>query len=377
MILLLLLSLLAYGYIILQRWVAWRNMPDVVLPPAYEPRTLLSVIIPVRNEGAHISHLLHDLEQQQYPHHLFEVLVVDDHSDDTTTAQVEDFIENSPLQLRLVRLSAYQGLMQKKAAVKKGVELAKGELLVLTDGDCRVQPEWLALYDYLYVSQKPLFISGPVCFDHTETLFERMQLVEFASLIGIGAASIGLGKPNMCNGANLAYTRQAFEAVGGFAGNEGIASGDDEFLLHKINRRFPGRIAFLKNEKAAVYTSARKTVVSFLAQRVRWASKWKAYQEWHVKLVALSVFTVNLLLLLIIPMGLTGKIPFYIFLGAYFIKFGIDFIFLERILLFFGKRKYLFYMLPLQLVYVPYVLITGITGLFGRYSWKGRKIRNL
>ncbi|MHC2992291.1 family 2 glycosyl transferase, partial [Pontibacter sp. HJ8] len=208
------------------------------------------------------------------------------------------------------------------------------------------------------------------------TLLERMQLVEFATLIGVGGASIGLQQPNMCNGANLAYTRNVFEEVGGFAGNEGIASGDDEFLLHKVSQLYPDRIAFLKHEQALVYTEARQTIRSFVAQRVRWASKWKAYQLWHVKGVALVVFAVNLLLFLGIPAVVLGKMGWGILIAGYATKFAIDFLFLERILAFMKRQRYIRYMLPLQLVYIPYILYTAVGGLFGRYKWKGRTIRN-
>ncbi len=376
MSILLFLSIAVYGYLIIRRWIAWKRLPVVETGADRAPSTRLSVIIPVRNEARHILNLLQDLEQQTYPKALFEVLVVDDHSDDSTATIVEEYRKTSELNLHLVQLAAYEGLTQKKAAVRKGVELSAGELLVLTDGDCRVQPEWLQLYAQVYTSRKPYFISGPVSFHNTHTLFERMQLVEFASLIGVGAASIGMGKPNMCNGANLAYAKEAFEKVGGFSGNEHLASGDDEFLLHKIHQKYPGRIAFLKDSRAIVHTEARKTIRSFIAQRVRWASKWKSYQQRHVQLVALSVFLVNLLLFAAIPMVLTGMISWFVFAAAYITKFAIDFLFLMRILTFFGRKQYLFYMLPLQLVYIPYVLFTAVCGLFGRYSWKGRIIRN-
>ncbi|MFT2008840.1 glycosyltransferase [Pontibacter sp. 13R65] len=376
MSLLLYISLLAYGYIIVRRLIAWRQLPETNIPATYHPTTKLSVIIPVRNEEGPLQELLQDLAKQTYPAALCEVLVINDHSEDATARVVQDFIDSFPFPLRLVQLADYEGLMQKKAAVRKGVELAGGELLVLTDGDCRVQPEWLALFEYAFTSRKAKFISGPVSFYQTQTLFERMQLVEFASLIGIGAASIQLQRPNMCNGANLAYTREAFEQVGGFSGNEGIASGDDEFLLHKINRQFPGSIFFLKNKQAVVHTKARKTIKSFFSQRIRWASKWKSYQEWHVQLVALSVFLVNLLLLLAIPWFMAGGVSVVALVGAYAIKFGIDFLFLRPVLIFLNKKKELVYMLPLQLVYTPYVIYTAVCGLTGRYRWKGRLIQN-
>lgn len=373
---LLLITLLAYSRVILRCWYAWKELPVSDAPAPYIPDVRISVIIPVRNEAANIRQLLQDLESQHYPMELLEVLVVDDHSEDKTVELVHEYQGVSTMTVRLLELKHYPAMQLKKAAVQKGVEMAQGELLVFTDGDCRVGKEWLRQYAYIYRMQQPYFISGPVSFHNTDTAFERMQLVEFASLIGIGGASIGMGEPNMCNGANLAYRKDVFGSVAGFSGNEGIASGDDEFLLHKIHQQYPGKVAFLKNPKAIVYTSAHKTLISFVHQRIRWASKWKSYQSLQVQLVALCVFLVNFLLFLAIPLVLAGSLPLWIFIGAYVAKFAVDFIFLNRVLGFLGKRGYLWYMLPLQLVYIPYVVFTGTCGLLGRYRWKGRIIRN-
>ena len=52
----------------------------------------------------------------------------------------------------------------------------------------------------------------------------------------------------MCNGANIAYTKKIFEEVNGFKGNEHIASGDDEFLMHKIFEKYPDKVLFLKKK---------------------------------------------------------------------------------------------------------------------------------
>ncbi|MBB6611986.1 glycosyltransferase [Pontibacter sp. Tf4] len=373
---LLIVFLTSYSWVILRRWAAWAKLPEPTIPTGWQPTIKLSVIIPVRNEAANILHLLQDLENQTYPKHLFEVIVVDDHSEDATKTIVSDFAKTSTLTIKYVELKSYVKCNGKKAAVQKGIELAEGELLVFTDGDCRVQPEWLQLYAYSFQTHQPKFISGPVSFCNTYSLLERMQLVEFASLIGIGGASISMGKPNMCNGANLAYTKRAFNEVNGFIGNEGIASGDDEFLLHKISQKHPEKILFLKHKQAIVYTEARKTISSFLSQRIRWASKWRAYQQWHVKLLALIVFTVNLLLFVGLGMAIVGVLPASVFISAIVAKFAVDFLFLSRILSFLGRKQYIWYMLPLQLVYIPYVVVTAVLGLTGRYRWKGRTIQN-
>ncbi|MBJ6118481.1 glycosyltransferase [Pontibacter sp. BT310] len=374
--LLLIVSLASYSWAIIRRWAAWAKISEPTIPIGWTPTIKLSIIIPVRNEAANILNLLQDLEKQQYPKALFEIIVIDDHSEDETKTIVEQYARASALQIKIIELNTYVNYSGKKAAIKTGIELAEGELLVFTDGDCRVQPEWLQLYSYSYQTYQPKFISGPVSFQNTQSLLERMQLVEFASLIGIGGASIGLGKPNMCNGANLAYTKQVFEEVNGFEGNETIASGDDEFLLHKISHKYPGKAFFLKHKGAIVYTEARKTIDSFLSQRIRWASKWRAYQDADVKLLALIVFIVNLVLFVALLMAIVGIFPVSVFITGLVVKFAADFLFLSRILRFLGRKQYIWYMFPLQLVYIPYVLVTAILGLTGRYRWKGRTIQN-
>ena len=164
--------------------------------------------------------------------------------------------------------------------------------------------------------------------------------------------------------------------MNGFDGNETVASGDDEFLLHKIHKLYPGKAFFLKHKNAIVYTEARKTISSFLSQRIRWASKWRAYQDADVKLLALIVFIVNLLLFVVLLMAIAGLMPVSVFIGAIVTKFAVDFLFLSRILSFLDRKRYIWYMLPLQLVYIPYVVVTAILGLSGRYRWKGRTIQN-
>src|SRR5690606_26866381 len=123
---------------------------------------------------------------------------------------------------------------QKKAAIETGIELAQGTWIACTDGDCRLSPLWLHSFSQMIYDRQPKFISGPVLYHPVQTLWQQVQALEFSALIGMGAASIGLQNPTMCNGANLAYEKDAFLLVNGFAGNEQVPSGDDEFLLHKI-----------------------------------------------------------------------------------------------------------------------------------------------
>jgi biofilm PGA synthesis N-glycosyltransferase PgaC len=249
-------------------------------------------------------------------------------------------------------------------------------LIAQTDGDCRVQPDWLKLLELAYSQSQAKFISGPVCLEDKGSFFGKMQVVEFASLIGTGAAAIGLQKPNMCNGANLAFEKAAFFEVEGYAGNETIASGDDEFLMHKIHRKFPGGVAFLKAAEATVFTPAQATLKSFLQQRIRWASKWKFYRNVPGQILAFLIFAVNAGLLIGIGSWLFGNTNSAVIWPLFIIKSGADVVFLGLILSFYRRLSLLVYFLPLQLVYIPYVVYCALAGLKGNYQWKGRQHRN-
>jgi poly-beta-1,6-N-acetyl-D-glucosamine synthase len=371
----LLLSLVGlYGYVILRRRRAWQRLPLVEAPPPAGKEVLVSVVIPVRNEEANIGALLQDLAAQTYPASWFEVLVVDDGSTDRTAALVQAF--QAPFALRYLDLTQLGPVRGKKQAVTAGVGQARGELLAFTDGDCRVQPGWLQHLAGTYRQRQARFISGPVAFQAAAGAFAKMQVVEFASLIGVGAASLTMGKPNMCNGANIAYPRQVFEEVNGFAGNEHIASGDDEFLLHKVFARYPDGVVFLKAPAATVFTCPQPTLRRFVAQRVRWASKWPAYQQAGPRLLALLVFAVNVSLLAAGGLGAAGLLPAWIFGLAFGLKLLVDILFLWPVMAFFNQQQYWPYILLLQLVYVPYVVGVGLASWKSHYRWKDRLIIN-
>ncbi len=365
--------LLVYAWVIMRRWYAWLKMP-VVEKSSISPQTFISVIIPVRNEAQNIVALLRDLERQTYSKTYFEVLIIDDYSEDETAELVQKFKNISDFSIQLISLQEYPNQRQKKAAISTGVTLAKGELIVQTDGDCRVKPDWLFTLAQFYERTRSKCISGPVALSDATSFFSRMQVVEFASLIGVGGASIALGKPNMCNGANLAYTKQAFVAVEGFAGNKQVASGDDEFLMHKIARAFPGQVSFLKSPDVIVSTAAQTSLSTFIQQRVRWASKWPNYSQWAIKLLAILVFTVNLSLFISLFIWLYGAIPGTPVMYLYIFKFLVDGLFLITLLRFLYQKSYIVYLIPLQFVYIPYVLYTALLGLFGTYNWKGRRV---
>ncbi|QNH61014.1 glycosyltransferase [Hymenobacter sediminicola] len=362
---------------------AWDRLPVPVLPPTAASSTAsqgeplrFSVIIAARNEADNLPLLLADLACQTLPAQQFEVLIVDDHSTDATATVAAAF--KVPFALRVIQLAEVPGAdTGKKAALQAALAQARAPWIVCTDADCRLHPDWLLSYAALQdeVGPEVRFVSGPVLLTGPETLLHSLSGLEFAGLVGTGAASIGADLPTMCNGANLAYRRDAFAAVAGFAGNEHLASGDDEFLMHKLHAAFPGSIRFLKHPAALVRTAGPPTLAALLRQRVRWASKWRHYRHSASQQLAVLVLLANLALAagaLALP-WLPALAPWAA--TAWLLKLGADVWFLSPVLAFLERRRWLWWVPVLQLAYAPYALAVGLAGLRGGYVWKGRAVR--
>jgi cellulose synthase/poly-beta-1,6-N-acetylglucosamine synthase-like glycosyltransferase len=338
--------------------------------------TFTSIIIPCRNEEKNIEYLLSDLEKQDFPKNRFEIIVVDDNSTDKTTDRVRQFLlHHSQPAIKLIQIDEdnHRSAFKKKA-INLAIDAASGELIITTDADCRMGENWLSSIVGCYESEKPKMIVGPVSFHNEQSWFEKMQTVEFLSLIGITAGAISIGRPIMCNGANLAYEKSSFHEVGGF-GNDKFSSGDDVFLLLKINRRFGNKsVRFLKNEAAFVFTEAKKNFREFLHQRTRWASKNKGYNL-KILSVSFTVFMMNFLLVVGLIWGMFNAKLLNSVIVFYFLKLIFELPVLLGIVRFANRERMLLYALPLVFLYPLYIIVTGTMGIVASYQWKGRTVK--
>lgn len=335
--------------------------------------TKVTVLIAARNESARIRYTIEDILAQNYPRHLTEVIIVDDHSTDDTAAIISSYADKG---IKLLRLNEDKPLNSyKKKAIAEAINLSQGELMVATDADCRMGPNWLASIVGYYETYQPVMISSPVTYFEETTLFERMQTLEFSYLIGIGAAFIGNGRASTCNGANLAYRKDVFYEVGGFKGIDDLASGDDELLLQKVAVAYPNRIAFFKNRDAIVYTHAKHTLTEFLQQRRRWASKSTRYKDKKVVALAVCIWLFNVSLLVNACLGFYNLYFLKLFLLQFLLKCLIEAAFLLPITTFFKRLNLVSLLIILAPVHIIYFVYVGLIGNTRKYAWKGRIVR--
>lgn len=335
-------------------------------------QTKVTVLIAARNEEAGIHQTIEDILAQQYPKHLLEVIIADDHSTDRTAEIISSYADRG---IKLLQLKEDKALNSyKKKAISEAIRLSTGDLMVATDADCRMGPHWLEAVVNRFETSDVLMLSSPVTFFEDKNLFESLQTLEFSAFIGLGAATIGNKKASTCNGANLAYKKTIFNEVGGFKGIDDLASGDDELLLQKIAAKYPNGIGFLKQREAIVYTHAKPTWEEFKQQRRRWASKSVKYKDKAIVALAVGFWLFNIFILVNLVAGIFNSYYLKIALVQLLLKIVAEGCFLLLIAAFF-KRKKLLLLLPLgSVLHVFYVIYIGIIGNKGTYEWKGRNV---
>ena len=368
-----LLSLL-YAVLILYYRDGWLRLPEYRPDNTLTPITKVSILIPARNEEANIGPLLKDIMAQYYPPELMEVIVIDDHSTDRTADIASSFKGVTCISLSDFTEGKFLNAYKKKA-IEIAIQQSNGELIITTDADCRMCQYWVRSIVRYYETYRHQLIASPVLFTTDNSWFQTFQSIDFTAMQGITGALSATHSGTMCNGANLAYTRKAFNAVNGFNGIDDIASGDDMLLMHKIEQRFPRKTSYLKCKDAIVYTSPMPSLKTFLQQRTRWASKANTFEDKRITAVLAIVYLFNLLfpVLLIASFFNNQSIGAFIFL--WLLKTALEVSLLLPVSAFFHKKKELTYFALLQFIHIPYVLYAGLRGQTGTYEWKGRQVR--
>lgn len=334
----------------------------------------ISVIVPFRNEEKNIANTYKNLIEQNYPKEKYEIIFVNDSSDDTSL----HIIKNFPKVENVIIISVpndYSANAHKKRAIRFGIENSKGEIIVSTDADCIHKKDWLKnLLNYF--DEKTGFVSGPVEFVSDEKLFSKMQRLEFAGLVITGAGLIGSGSPTICNAANIAYRKKVFDEVGGFVYQMSLSSGDDELLMQKIHRDTNYKIKFALDKNAIVSTEANPTVKDFYHQRKRWASKGLFYGDNFLLLKLALIFLFYLSLISQPILGIFISTTFYLtFIISFLLKIIFEYIVIKRGVDLLFNEEILKPFILTEILQVPYILISGFMGMFGNLTWKDRKIK--
>jgi len=369
----LLIALISTGFVTyvsfcVRFWRGYRNYKPVY---SFKKRTV-SVIIVARNEARNLNDLFLGLMNQDYPRELFEVILADDDSEDETS-EIADKYLTAGLNLKYLKVTGRDAVISpKKHALEIAIQQSQGEIILTTDADCLLPQTWISSM-ISHFSEDVSMVAG---YSRTlipdwdkASLLHKYEHIDFAFTYMVLGGGYTLGKSWACIGQNLAYTRQAFESVGGFTKIQHLISGDDVNLM-QLMRRQGLKIIFNFDSSGWVHTRAVKSWKQLVNQRSRWASNMK-YQlkfnpEFFFILLSMAFMYWGGLIMLLFNVWL-GLLIFAvrvlienIFLGYTRSRFGVS------------AKMMLFY--PIWLVIQTFFLVfTMVLGQFNIFVWHGKR----
>ncbi len=372
MMVLVLLVILVYAVTIAQLIYGFGKVRTYT-PTPQSPQTYFSIVIPFRNEAQNLPALLQSIANLDYPIGLFELIFIDDDSHDDSQRIVYNWrMDHGTYQCTLLENVRMTG-SPKKDAIARAIHIVKHQWVVTTDADCTFASDWLRTLDGYIQQHCPQMLIGSVRYAHTRSLLAQFQQLDLASLQGATIGSFGLGPGFMCNGANFAYTKDFFHELGGFAGNQHTATGDDVFLVQKAVATHPDRVHYLKSAGNIVTTAPLQNWQAVFEQHVRWASKTGHYQSLFGKDLAVIVFAGNLSVIVAVVMaGLQGT--WIVAAIAFAVKFTVDAVLLYRANRFLTRDR-MWGLLPCSLIYPFFCVAVAVYSMAFGYSWKGRRFR--
>ncbi|MDZ7725012.1 MAG: glycosyltransferase [candidate division KSB1 bacterium] len=345
--------------------------------PAHNPEKLrVSVIIAARNEESYISHVLNDLLNQNYPQELYDITVVDDCSTDRTCEIVKSF-EQAHDNIRCIRLeNVPEDFSPKKYALEQAVKESKGDIILTTDADCRLAPDWIRGM-VRYFAPETAFVIGfsqltrP---DKTYNLIEHLQSFDFLEMMGAAAGTANLGYPLAASGQNMGYRKSVFHKIGGYSRVKHRISGDDVLLLNLIRKYTNHKIAFASHPDTFVFSHPQPTLAALLNQRIRWASNgsYQIQLNFLFFIYLLLVYIFNLMLLIALPLSLLLPSSIPVTLACLASRFIFEGALAMKSVKFFNRRDLLPYFSLWFFAQIPYIIYVGLLGTFGRFKWKER-----
>jgi cellulose synthase/poly-beta-1,6-N-acetylglucosamine synthase-like glycosyltransferase len=337
----------------------------------------VSVVIAARNEAKNIDFILTDLVNQTYSRDLYEVIIVNDGSEDNTGAIIDKFVNQYPFIKHLkATVQNKNGLIAKKNALNQGIQFSNGEIILTADADCRVKSTWIETMTS-YFTEDVGMVVGFSQLGHPRkqySTFEQLQAVDFLSLMAAAQGSLNLHFPLAASGQNLAYRRTTFDEVNGYQKIKNRISGDDVLLLQLVHKLTNWKIRFAPSVKAFNWTQPEKTIRSFFNQRKRWASNGSVQLRLNKTFfLFLSItFLTNAVLFFGAPLYFILYKSIQLPLKCLAVKFLIEFLIMLKGAFIYNRTDLIKYF-PLWAIFqMPYIIFTGILGTLGHFKWKDR-----
>ena len=326
---------------------------------------MISIVIAARNEARRIIPTLESLTRLDYPVDRFEIILVDDASEDQTADMIQNYAQRFS-NWKLLRLNEKSAeLRGKKKALHEALRVASGELIFTTDADCVVPPGWLrSMICYFEKDVQMVLGNSPLIapkgfwgiFLNFDNLFSAV----------VTAAPAKLGFPHTSIGRNLAYRKAAYEQVGGYASLKKFRSGDDVHLTEQFRRKKQGKVDYCAHPDSFVSALPPETGREIFYQQIRKNSK-TLKKSLPTVLFSLLVFAAYLLFIFL-PLLQPSLLTLWLIVTA--VRMGAEFLALTQAAVVFRRKELISWFPLMQIIYPLYVIVFSVLGALQLYRWK-------
>lgn len=326
-----------------------------------------TIIICARNEEKYIVRCLRSIIEQNYDRDLIEIILVNDAGTDSTVTLAGAILKQSGLKHRVITLPLHRG---KKAGITCAMQYASHEIILERDADTYTKSNnWLRSINAEFIRNDSDLVIGPIAIsDNTGSLW-ALQAIESNILQVFACGSAYYRKAFLCSGANLAFKASLFELTNGYTSHAGIASGDDVLFMEEAKQK-GAKITYLKSTEGVVYTYPCYSFSSLMAQKIRWASKFKVNPNKLNSAIAMIVFFTNLSWLSLLIFGFADPLQGELCLIFVSLKLIFDILLLFLAAGFIKNRGLLWYSIPVGFIYPVYSVLVSILSVFKKPAWK-------
>jgi len=259
----------------------------------------ISILVALRDEEQTLEACVESLLQLDYPKKSLQILLINDRSSDRTSELVEKMKSKSDVIETLHIKTGIPGLSGKANAIAQSMEHCSGELILVTDGDCRVPANWAKTHAAYYQNDVGL-VGGFTLLDKKNDpsyLFGKIQSLDWAYLLSVGSGFMGFGIPLSVLGNNFSFRRQAYEEVGGYR-NMGFTIIEDFALMKTLVKKTLWKVLYPIDSKMLVYSQPMPDFKAFYNQRKRWSAGGK-----EVGLYGKSLMFISVMVHMLIPIS--------------------------------------------------------------------------
>lgn len=329
------------------------------------PSIGISVLLPFKNEKKHLIGLLESLEKQSHP--LFEVIFINDHSNDDSERLIQDY-SSAKLNIRLLHLGHEQ--TGKKAALEEGIKHSNFDWIVTTDADCLLPENWLS--SFAKSSGEKMLCAGRVEIQEGKGFWNHFQQLEMISIQAVSFAFGRLCMPISMSGANLFYPKELFQNLQPYQSNKTIPSGDDIYFLQALKKNNQ-KVYFIDQLENRVQTQAT-SVGGYFSQRIRWMKKGSSFTDLHTVLVGMMIFLSAVVFIFATGYQLFTAQWNALLLISLGLKIIVDFLLLFLVTHHWKKKALMIWFIPSFILNMAILSVLPLVGWFIPVSWKGRKI---